>query len=103
VAWHPKSSLLNERNTVVTQNALGIPILYRQIAGAAARRIVCYVKEGDVVQQGEEYGFIKFGSRLDLFLPTDIQLNIRKGDKVTAGETIIASFAKQPDTYEDLD
>jgi phosphatidylserine decarboxylase len=69
VAWHPKSSTLNERTTVVVETEKGEPVLFRQIAGALARRIVCYVKEGDRVTQGGEYGFIKFGSRVDVFLP----------------------------------
>ncbi|MDB5010620.1 MAG: phosphatidylserine decarboxylase family protein, partial [Mucilaginibacter sp.] len=68
VAWHPKSSTENERTTVVTENSAGVQILFRQIAGALARRIVWYVKEGDVVEQGQQFGFIKFGSRVDLFL-----------------------------------
>ena len=68
VAWHPKSSTDNERTTVVVKNQSGVEILFRQIAGAMARRIVWYLKEGQEVNQGEEFGFIKFGSRVDLFL-----------------------------------
>ena len=101
VAWHPKSSLLNERNTVVTKNALGIPVLYRQIAGAVARRIVCYAKEGDVVQQGDEYGFIKFGSRMDIFLPPGTTINVKPGDIAVAAKTSIATFGRGFPSIED--
>lgn len=89
VAWHPKSSLLNERHTLVARDEQGREILYRQIAGAVARRIVCYVNEGDAISQGEEYGFIKFGSRLDLFLPLGTELSVGLGDKTKAGLTWI--------------
>ncbi len=78
VAWHPKSSELNERSTIVIETADGTEILIRQIAGALARRIVTYSREGQEVKQGDELGFIKFGSRVDLFLPvgTDIEVPI---------------------------
>ncbi|MFN3530281.1 MAG: phosphatidylserine decarboxylase family protein [Bacteroidia bacterium] len=92
VAWHPKSSTLNERTTVVVENEAGIPVLYRQIAGAVARRIRWYITEGDPVVQGEEYGFIKFGSRIDIFLPPGTQVNVNIGDKVKGGETVLATF-----------
>lgn len=92
VAWHPKSSTDNERTTVVVRNKSGVEILFRQIAGAMARRIVWYVKEGQQVKQGEEFGFIKFGSRVDLFLPLDATVNVNIGDKVTGGKTIIARY-----------
>lgn len=92
VAWHPKSSTLNERTTVVTENEAGIPVLYRQIAGAVARRIRWYIGEGDQVKQGEEYGFIKFGSRIDIFLPLGTKVNVKIDDKVWGGETVIAKF-----------
>lgn len=93
VAWHPKSSTDNERTTLVVKNKSGIELLFRQIAGALARRIVWYVKEGDAVVQGEEFGFIKFGSRVDLFLPlgTDVKVNI--GEKVVGGKTVIADLS----------
>src|SRR5689334_17475466 len=74
VAWHPKSSTENERTTVVVKMDDGTEILFRQIAGALARRIKCYVKENQVYQQGDEFGFIKFGSRVDLFLPLDAKI-----------------------------
>lgn len=92
VAWHPKSSTENERTTVVARMKNGTEILFRQIAGAMARRIKCYVGEGQSLAQGNEFGFIKFGSRVDVFLPLDAQVNVRVGDKTTAGKTIIAEF-----------
>jgi len=90
VAWHPKSSTDNERTTVVVKRADGIEVLFRQIAGALARRIVWYVKEGQPVQQGDEFGFIKFGSRVDLFLPLDAKVEVNIDQKVVGGKTIIA-------------
>jgi phosphatidylserine decarboxylase len=92
VAWHPKSSLLNERSTVVIQDYNGREILVRQIAGAVARRIVPYAVQGQQVVQGDELGFIKFGSRVDLFLPLDVKIEVKTGDKVTGNETIIGRF-----------
>ena len=89
VAWHPKSSTLNERTTVVVENNTIGPVLYRQIAGAVARRIVMYAKEGMQVIQGADSGFIKFGSRLDIFLPAGTEVNVKIGDVVKGGETII--------------
>ncbi len=93
VAWHPKSSTENERTTVVIENKAGTQILFRQIAGALARRIKCYVKEGDQLAQGGEFGFIKFGSRVDLFLPLDAEVTVNIDDKTTAGKTVIAKLA----------
>ena len=92
VAWDPKSSTENERTTVVVENKAGIPVLFRQIAGALARRIVWYVKEGDQVKQGAEFGFIKFGSRVDVFLPLGTQVNVQLGEVVKGGKTVIAEF-----------
>lgn len=92
VAWHPKSSTDNERTTVVVKDKQEREVLFRQIAGAMARRIVWYVKEGDEVSQGNEFGFIKFGSRVDLFLPLGTEINVNIGDKVTGGKTIIGKF-----------
>ncbi|HLS94520.1 phosphatidylserine decarboxylase [Sphingobacterium allocomposti] len=92
VAWHPKSSTDNERTTVVVKNSAGTEVLFRQIAGAMARRIVWYLKEKDQVKQGEEFGFIKFGSRVDVFLPVGTQVHVNIGDKVVGGKTVIASF-----------
>jgi len=93
VAWHPKSSTENERTTVVTENSAGIQVLFRQIAGAMARRIVWYVKEGDEVQQGDQFGFIKFGSRVDIFLPLGTDVKVAIGDKVKGGRTVLAELA----------
>lgn len=89
VAWHPKSSTENERTTIVLDNDRG-QILMRQIAGALARRICFYVKEGDVVKQNEEFGFIKFGSRVDLFLPLGTQVDVKIGDVVKGGVSVVA-------------
>ncbi len=91
VAWHPKSSTENERTTVVIGNREG-EILLRQIAGALAKRIVNYLEEGDTVEQGTDMGFIKFGSRVDLFLPLDAKLQIKMGQKVKGNKTIIAQL-----------
>jgi phosphatidylserine decarboxylase len=91
VAWHPKASDSNERSTVVIGNGR-YSVLVRQIAGAVARRIVCYARPGENVQQGEELGFIKFGSRVDLFLPVDVKLNVKLGEKVIGKSSIIATF-----------
>lgn len=91
VAWHPKSSELNERNTVVIKKKNSL-ILLRQIAGKVARKIVCYTKPGDLLSRGEEFGFIKFGSRVDVFLPTDCEILVKIGDTVKGGITEIASF-----------
>ncbi|MBP2830809.1 phosphatidylserine decarboxylase family protein [Aquimarina sp. U1-2] len=90
VAWHPKASEENERTTVVVQNNL-VAILYRQIAGALAKRIVNYAKEGEKVIQGSDSGFIKFGSRVDVFLPIGTQVNVTLNQKVKGGESVIAS------------
>ncbi|MEO9660283.1 MAG: phosphatidylserine decarboxylase family protein [Maribacter dokdonensis] len=92
VAWHPKSSEENERTTVVIKTPKFGEILYRQIAGALARRIVNYAKEGESVQQGDDAGFIKFGSRVDLFLPLDCQINVKLNQKVKGAGTCIATF-----------
>ena len=93
VAWHPKSSLENERTTLVIQQKNGTKILVRQIAGAVARRIKWYVKEGDPVIKGGEFGFIKFGSRVDVFLPLDAEILVGVNEKTKAGRTPIAKLA----------
>jgi phosphatidylserine decarboxylase len=92
VAWHPKASEENERTTVVVENKTYGKVLYRQIAGALARRIVNYAKVGDVVVQGEDSGFIKFGSRVDLFLPLNTNIKVKLNQKVRGGESIIAEI-----------
>lgn len=91
VAMHPKSSEKNERTTVVINNQ-GTRVLIRQIAGLIARRIVCYAKEGSPVSQGDQVGFIKFGSRVDIFLPLDARVQVTKGQKVKGNITIIAKL-----------
>lgn len=93
VAWHPKSSELNERTTIVLENENFGEILYRQIAGAVARRIVNYAEVGDSVVQGEDAGFIKFGSRVDLFLPLGTPLDVALNDTVKGGVQILAHKA----------
>lgn len=92
VAFHPKSSELNERTTVVVENENGRNVLFRQIAGAVARRIVLYSKKGDKAKAGDEYGFIKFGSRLDIFLPLDTEILVKIGDKTKGGIQKIAEL-----------
>jgi phosphatidylserine decarboxylase len=92
VAWHPKSSTENERTTVVAKMSNGTEILFRQIAGALARRIKCYVQEGQQLEQGQEFGFIKFGSRVDIFLPLNATIRVKVGDKTTGGKTVIAEI-----------
>lgn len=91
VAWHPKASTENERTTVVIESRNFGEILYRQIAGALARRIVNYAQEGMMVKQGTDAGFIKFGSRVDLYLPLGTKINVSLNQKAVGGETIIAS------------
>ena len=92
VAWHPKSSTENERTTVVAKMNNGKEILFRQIAGALARRIKWYIKEGQQLAQGDEFGFIKFGSRVDIFLPVDAKVMVTVGDVTKGGKTVIAEF-----------
>lgn len=91
VAWHPKASEENERTTIVVENPSYGEVLYRQIAGALAKRIVNYAKVGDQVTQGEDAGFIKFGSRVDLFLPLTADVKVKVGQKVKGGIDVIAS------------
>ena len=91
-AWNPKSSAENERTTTVVEHATGTPVLFRQIAGALARRIVWYIKEGDKVAQTEQFGFIKFGSRVDIFLPIGTKVNLQLGEVVKGGVTVLAEL-----------
>lgn len=91
-AWEPKSSTDNERTTVVVEHKNGKQILFRQIAGALARRIVWYCKEGDTAQQCQEMGFIKFGSRVDLFLPLGTKLHVKIGDVVKGSQTVLGEI-----------
>ena len=92
VAFHPKSSDLNECNTFVIEKKGFFTIAVKQIAGAVARRIVAYAKEGEEIEQGGELGFIKFGSRVDLFLPLNMRVNVNLDEKVKAGYSVIASY-----------
>ena len=92
VAWHPKSSTENERTTVVVEHKNGKQILFRQIAGALARRIVMYSKEGDVAEQTGQFGFIKFGSRVDIYLPLGTKVNVQLNDVVKGGITQLAEI-----------
>jgi len=92
VAWHPKASEENERTTIVIKNKTVGEILYRQIAGALAKRIVNYAKPNEKAVQGEDSGFIKFGSRADIFLPLDAKINVKLNDNVKGGEQIIATL-----------
>ncbi|MGC1241446.1 MAG: phosphatidylserine decarboxylase family protein [Chryseosolibacter sp.] len=93
VAWHPKSSTENERTTVAVKMQNGVEVVFRQIAGALARRIKWYIKEGQQIEQGQEFGFIKFGSRVDIFLPLDAKITVKVGDITKGGRTIIAELA----------
>ena len=93
VAWHPKASEENERTTVVINNRVFGEILYRQIAGALARRIVNYAQEGMRVVQGKDAGFIKFGSRVDIYLPLGTEVNVKLGDKAIGNKTVISKKA----------
>lgn len=92
VAWHPKSSTENERTTVAVSTPHG-NVVFRQIAGALAKRIVNYAKVGHKATQGAEYGFIKFGSRIDIYLPLDAKINVELNQKTVGGETIIAQWS----------
>jgi phosphatidylserine decarboxylase len=92
VAWHPKSSTDNERSTVVVQHSSGQEVLFRQIAGAVARRICYYTKEGQTAETGQEFGFIKFGSRVDVFLPLGTKLDVKIDQDVKAKLTKLGSF-----------
>ena len=91
VAWHPKSSTENERTSLVISNKFGT-VLLRQIAGALARRIICYADEGQTLSQGNEFGFIKFGSRVDLYLPLGTKIHCTMNQVVKGNQTIIAEF-----------
>lgn len=100
VAWHPKSSSENERTTVVIRTPKFGDILYRQIAGAMARRIINYAEKGENVQQGEDAGFIKFGSRVDLLLPLDCAITVKLNQKVIGAKTCIAAVIKKDEKGE---
>lgn len=92
VAWHEKSSTENERTTVAVESLTNHQVVFRQIAGYVARRIVFYCNEGDAAKAGHEFGFIKFGSRMDVFLPTDTEIVCKIGDKTKGGIDVIAKM-----------
>lgn len=92
VAWHPKSSLLNERTSIVIESPEGQEIMYKQIAGAMARRIVYYAKKGMKVLQGKDSGFIKFGSRVDVVLPLEANILVKEGDRTKGGVQVLAEL-----------
>jgi phosphatidylserine decarboxylase len=100
VAWHPKSSTENERTTTVVETPSGVEVLFRQIAGVVARRVVSYIKVGESVQQNSVCGFIKFGSRIDILLPKDAKLLVEIGDKVVGTQTPIARIGGEDENDE---
>lgn len=100
-AWHPKSSTKNERTTIVFKNEDGTEVLCRQIAGLFARRVVCYAEYDKPFNAGEQIGFIKFGSRADIFLPLGSKVNVKIGDRVTGAETVVAEVAKHIGNKDD--
>jgi phosphatidylserine decarboxylase len=93
VAWHPKASELNEQSRIGVQNEFG-KVFFKQITGVLARRIVCTVKQGDVLETGEQIGMMKFGSRMDIILPLDAEILVHKDERTRGGETIIARLKK---------
>ena len=95
VAWHPKSSTENERTSTVVQHKNGTEILFKQIAGAVARRIVSYADVPSEVTQGQQCGFIKFGSRVDVLVPTDMKMTVNLGEKVKGGKSVLACFTDE--------
>ncbi len=92
VAWHPKASEKNERSQLGIRHPNGMRILFKQIAGKVARRIVYHVTVGDSLKAGQRFGIVKFGSRMDVLMPTSVEVTVRPGDRVTAGESIIAKM-----------
>lgn len=102
VAWHPKASDRNERSEIGIRHPSGTKVLFKQIAGAVARRIVYHLREGDTVQAGERFGIVKFGSRMDVIVPPDIALDIQEGETVRAGESILGRLPA-PGTFDDAE
>ena len=92
VAWHPKASSLNERAEFGIKHSSGLRIFYRQITGFVARRIIFHTKEGDTVKAGDRFGIMRFGSRMDILVPQDMKLLVKKGDRTVGGETVIAKL-----------
>jgi phosphatidylserine decarboxylase len=95
LAWEPKSSTLNERTTIAIEKSDGVKVLFRQIAGFLARRIVCYAKQDDDAFQGKEMGFIKFGSRVDVFIPLNSTIKVELGQKVVGTQTVLAALPQK--------
>ena len=98
VAWHPKASELNERSEIGVRHPTGTKVLFKQIAGAVARRIVYHVEEGDTVVAGERFGIVKFGSRMDIIVPPWVVIDAKMGDRVVAGETVLGYIPENADT-----
>jgi phosphatidylserine decarboxylase len=102
VAWHPKASDRNERSEIGIRHPSGTKVLFKQIAGAVARRIVYHVREGDTVQAGERFGIVKFGSRMDVIVPPDIPLSVEEGESVRAGESVLGRLPA-PGVFDDVE
>ena len=98
VAWHPKASELNERSEIGVRHPTGTKVLFKQIAGAVARRIVYHVEEGDTVVAGERFGIVKFGSRMDILVPPWVVIDAKVGDRTVAGETVLGYIPENADT-----
>jgi phosphatidylserine decarboxylase len=96
VAWHPKASALNERSEIGVRHPSGTPVLFKQIAGAVARRIVYHLEVGDRVEAGERFGIVKFGSRMDVLVPPHVALDVTLGQRVVAGETVLGRIPRGP-------
>ena len=101
VAWHPKASEKNERSELGLVHPSGARVLFKQIAGAVARRIVYYVAEGDSVGAGDRFGIVKFGSRMDVLVPMDAEIDVQVGDRVRAGETVLGRLARRGPGLDD--
>ncbi|SHK09836.1 phosphatidylserine decarboxylase family protein [Rhodothermus profundi] len=103
VAWHPKASEQNERSEIGLRHPSGARILFKQIAGVLARRIVFHLQEGDTVQAGQRFGIVKFGSRMDVLVPPHVTFEVKVGDRVRAGETILGRLVAPPPEVEAVD
>lgn len=101
VAWHPKASEKNERSELGLRHPSGTKVLFKQIAGAVARRIVYHLEEGDTVTAGARFGLVKFGSRMDVIVPSHVEISAEEGDRVTAGETIIGRLPRPREAAAD--
>ena len=101
VAWHPKASEKNERSEIGLRHPSGVKVLFKQIAGAVARRIVYHVREGNTVYAGERFGIVKFGSRMDVLVPPSVEISVQVGDRVVAGESIIGHLPRGAETDEE--